>query len=420
MGLIKMEWKKIVKTPVMGMACLVLFALNVFLFATMENTYFAPASEDGLAHIQQQKEQDAYFRGAVTEAWAEKFQAEAEAILTDPDNQLSGKAREAKIQELMDQGYSRTYIEENLQTAFLDPDSDQLERYDQYESVAWASSFYVRAAERGERLAAYYGESFDGEKADALTAAAKEAYRALAEDYTAYYNYNLGYGRMSGILMTYGSTLGLLILAGLAGIFNGEYGRKTDSLILCAKYGRQKIASAKIKAGLLFAAAAWMLMTLLNLAMTTYFYGWTGWESFWQDWIVVTAPFQWNQGTAMVIGMGTSLLGALYWAAVVMLLSAAVKRTVTAVFFGAAVLFLPAVIMENLGSLLSVLWLHKLYELFPAVILKGEQIWCGYDGLYFFGKVLNWQPILICLAVVLTAGCCLWAVRIFSRHQAEN
>ena len=56
-------------------------------------------------------------------------------------------------------------------------------------------------------------------------------------------------------------------------------------------------------------AAAWMLVMGLNLLLTTVIYGWEGWDSYWQDWIFITAPFQWSQGKAMLVGMGTSLRG---------------------------------------------------------------------------------------------------------------
>lgn len=244
----------------------------------------------------------------------------------------------------------------------------------------------------------------------------KEKYRKLAEEYTACYNYALGYGRMDGILLTYKTTLGMLILIGLIGIFSGEYVRKTDALILCAKYGREKLGAAKIKAGLCFAAAAWLGMTALNLGLTTYFYGWEGWEAFWQDWIYVTAPYQWNQGTAMAFGLGTSLLGALYWAAVVMLLSALVKRAVPAVFCGLAVLLLPSMVMENVAGYL----IRRICWLFPSVILGGGQIWCSYDGIYAFGKVLDYQLVVLCLAAAFSvvSGAC--AVGAFRRHQVRN
>lgn len=117
-------------------------------------------------------------------------------------------------------------------------------------------AFYERAENLGKSFAEYYLSEYPGNKGEVLAAKAGANYGMLADDYTAYYNYDLGYQRMENILLSYYYTLAVLIVIGLAGIFCGEYSRKTDALILSAKYGRHKIAFAKIKAGIIFSVAA--------------------------------------------------------------------------------------------------------------------------------------------------------------------
>lgn len=164
MRLAGLEWKKLMRTPVVWIAAAALAALNVFLFVTMDNIYFAPASADGIAHIQQEKEQGAYFKGAVTEDWISRYRAEVEAIRENPDNQLKGRDREEKMQQLLAQGYDRDYIEENLQLEFLKPEVLQSEEYERYESVEWAGLFYEQAAKCGAQYAAYYGGTIQRQK----------------------------------------------------------------------------------------------------------------------------------------------------------------------------------------------------------------------------------------------------------------
>lgn len=416
MNLTLLELRKLLKGPVILVAIIAIFALNILNFMTTGNSYYAPGSPESAEHIAAAQENGAYFKGAITEEWSEKYFAEAEAIRTDPANRVSGQEAVEIMAELKAQGYEEEYIEEHLGFLFMKEEVKRSNLYTRFEPVEVSMKFYEHAAQMGASYGQLYRLQYPGEKGEALAARAEADYGSLASDYTAYYNYDLGYQRMSNILLLYHNTLAVLMIVGLSGIFSNEYTRKTDALLLSSRHGKRRLALAKLQAGLLFSVAAWLLMTLLNLCLTTYYFGWEGWEAYWQDWYINTAPWQWNQGIAMAAAIATSLLGTLYFALVMMAVSALARTPLVSVLAGFVIIVLPSIELGETG--LAVL--NGVFHFMPSSLMRGPLIWMGYMTNYLFGHVVLCQPLILVVAVFVSLACGLLAIRWYERHQVSN
>lgn len=118
------------------------------------------------------------------------------------------------------------------------------------ENIEPAIDFYKSANRYGQMMAYQYKSLYSGNKGEILTAKAEEMYGDLAENYTAYYNYDLGYWKLRNIHVNYPFSIGLFVLIGLAPLFSAEYSKKTDAIVLSSKHGKRKLIFAKIKAAL--------------------------------------------------------------------------------------------------------------------------------------------------------------------------
>lgn len=410
------ELKKLFKNPVTVAAIILIFAFNLMTFVSSGNSYYSIGNEDWKEHVQTARENGAYFKGAITDEWSAKYKAEVEAFRCDPANRVSAEETEEIIKEKEAQGYNPDFVRENMEWAFLRDDVKRSNAYNRYEPVEVSMGFYETAASLGQQYAQIYTLQNPGAKGELLADAALEDYGRLASDYPAYYNYDLGYQWMSGMVASTHSTVGVLIIVALAGIFCSEYTRKTDALLLSTKHGRQTLASAKIRAGLIFAIGAWAVIMGTNASLTTLCYGWEGWEAYWQDWLINTAPFRWNQGTALVTAVATSFFGTIYFALLIMAVSAVSKNSFAALLAGLLLLIVPSMDVSAIG----LDFIYSLFSAMPATIMRGTLIWSSYRPVALFGQVLDGQYILLAAALLVSILAAAAAVRTFKNHQVSN
>lgn len=412
MNLTMIELRKIFRSRVVHFAVLFLLIIDIFVYGNTGNSYYAAFGKDSKEHIAEAQEDGAYFKGEITDQWIAGVTGEADAIRNDPANQLQGDEREAMKQKLADQGFDYDTVEEKYPGAFIKEEVLSSRSYTRYEPAESAAMFSENALKLMDLQVSAIREGCSGRKAEALERAAKEAYQSLANNYTPVYDYNLGYGWMNNIMLCQHYILGLMLAVGLSGIISDEYLKKMDAMIQVTAYGRRKTALAKLKAGLLFSVFAWMLVMGLNLLFTTVIYGWEGWDSYWQDWIFITAPFQWSQGKAMLIGMGTSLLGVIYFASAVMMISSLCKTPAPSMLLSFGLLMAPA-FCEQYDS-------FKGTAYFPASLMRGEYIWMSYRPVFLGGIVIDEQMLILTAGVGISAVCMLVTVRNFVRHQVSN
>lgn len=111
------------------------------------------------------------------------------------------------------------------------------------------------------------------EKYNRLTAAEADYWKEKVKDSV---EYKSGYFKgWSMILdaMTWPVLIMMIICVGIAPIFAGEYQSKCDSLILCMKYGKSRLITAKVIAVWLYTTCVYWGITLLMSARLKNAYG---------------------------------------------------------------------------------------------------------------------------------------------------
>ena len=413
MSLTKFELKKIILNPVTLIAIAVILLLNLYTLFFGRQTGNYKANETPFdTDIVRLQEEMGHFAGEINEEWYQKFIAEKNEIINNPANHVSGKEKEQILQNLKSDGMTDEMIAEMGNIIFL-KDSNI---HGRYEDMEFSSHFYENAKAMGSYFAQQYREQYPGEKGEALAAKTEEMYNSLADEYKAYYNYNYGYHKLRNIHSTYLFTIGLLILIGLAPIFAAEYSGKTDALLLTSKHGKKRLIHAKIKAGLLFAVLSWGVIQLINTLLIFSIYGTTGAEAYWQDWNKILSPFAFNQWQITLVTVATCLIGSLFLACIVMLISAFSKNQFISLLAGGFLFMFPAI---NL-ALTDNNALQGFFDFTPVRILTAANQWQSFKLFYLFGNAIPAQYVILTTAIVLSGFSACASFFIFKRHQVEN
>lgn len=165
------------------------------------------------------------------------------------------------------------------------------------------------------------------------------------------------------------------MLIGLAPLFARERARKTDALILSSKLGRRDTARAKICAGTLYTLLVWSVMAISAAAYCFILYGAEGFGAFWQSFTGISSPFRWTIGQAIIVELATSLIGTLFFACIVMLLSELTESMFVSVILAAALLLTPMLVSIGAGAAI----------LLPTCLIRGVMIWSVYIPAKLFG-----------------------------------
>lgn len=417
MNLTALELKKIWKAPALRIAVVLLLAVNFYslIFGSQSGSHKAEQSPLSTDIAQRQKD-GAHFAGAITEDWYQKHRAERDALVSNPANQVSEQEKEKIRQEYRDKGYSEKAISQMGEWIYLKEEVRYSSEYLRFEDIDFSAAFYDNAKATGDLLSKQYRTDFPGTKGDVLAEKAEQMYNAIAEEYTAYYNYDLGYWKLRNMHKTFPLTVGLIVLIGLAPLFSSEYSLKTDALVLSAKHGKGKLIRAKMKAGLLFSLLVWGVIEGGNTLLIYGFYGYTGAEAYWQNWITDYAPFPLNQLQITLVTVATSLLGVLFLASVLMTVSSCSKNQFAALTAGGAILLFPC--LDDLFQ--DSRMLQKIFSFTPTRVLTAINEWQGFGLCYLFGKAIPIQYVVIASAVLITALGFLLSFFFFKKHQVEN
>lgn len=182
----------------------------------------------------------------------------------------------------------------------------------------------------------------------------------------------------------------------VAGLFSAEAQWKTDAIFFSTFHGRKKATAAKVKAGLLVLTAVYWVAFLLFAAVTLLFLGADGAGcpvqiTIWKSFYTLTL----GQG-ALLIALG-GYLGTLVLGLISMWISAKTNSTVVAAILPFAAIFLPALLLGDIGTFLS-----NILGLLPDRLLQINRV-LGYFDLYQLGdRVTGALPILFVLYTILT------------------
>lgn len=127
------------------------------------------------------------------------------------------------------------------------------------------------------------------------------------------YTYSKGYIHFFKVV--YASNYMLIILIGLclSAVFADEYEKKTDQLLLCTRFGKQKLFYAKLLAGLTVGIVQTILLFGIPLVLSFAFFGTDGFDAAIQFPMLPESSLSLSIGTAFLITLGIALIiGILY------------------------------------------------------------------------------------------------------------
>ena len=223
------------------------------------------------------------------------------------------------------------------------------------------------------------------------------------------YSWVDGWSQLLGSMIAdLGTVMALFLAIALASLFAGEWHNNTNALVLTTKNGWEKIAWAKVFTGLAFTVELFVMLAVGSIASQIFFMGVTGWDMPIQTIkLIAIAPM--NMLQAEIYEYVFTLLGAIGFAGIVMLISAAVKSNVPALLFSFAIVYGPMMIAEYLPY-----GMQKALDLIPLVG-SGADIFRT-NTFQIFGKFI-WSPyLLITVPVLIGIVCMPFAVKGWSRR----
>lgn len=195
-----------------------------------------------------------------------------------------------------------------------------------------------------------------------------------------------------------------------APVFSGEYQAGTDAVILSAKYGKTKLATAKIAASLLFGTAAFILHIVVACGIPLAAFGTDGWNLPLQI-ANTTIPYPLTFLQAVLINVGIIYLVLLAMVGLTLLLSAKMKSPYLVLAVLVPILFLPVFLTPGgtTGAYNLTLFLLPYRAVMPEF---GK-----YISYQFGGLVLDALTVRAVLYVLLTVVMLPLARLGFKKHQ---
>ena len=213
---------------------------------------------------------------------------------------------------------------------------------------------------------------------------------------------------LRSIVSDIGLVMALFLAIVLSTMFAGEWHSNASPLVLTTKNGWEKIASVKILVGVAFAVELFTILAVGSIASQIFFFGTKGWDMPIQT-IMLTAVAPMNMLQAEIYEYAFTLLGAIGFAGVVMLLSAVLKNNVLALLLSLAVAYGPTIIAKYLPY-----GVKRALDFIPLVG-NSTEIFDTYT-FHLFGKII-WSPYLLMIVPVLIGIVCMpVAVKSWSRR----
>lgn len=410
-GLVQFEIKKMLLRPLSLITIFILLAVNGI-------TIFLDSSGNIVKRqdIEMQRMEQSKYAGEINQEWANLIQTKLQEIRKNPDYLMSQDEKKKVQQNYLQRGYTEEYVDSMDNTAFLKPELIYSLPYRVLLNAEASSEFYNNAQKLSIMLGNVYRTEFKGNKGEVLAGKAEEMYSYLATNYTAHYDYNLGWIRLISMQYLMPFTLGIFLIITLSTIFSGEYSQKTDSLLLSSKYGKDKLIHAKIIAAFLVTVGFWLIIQIINLLLVAGLFNLQGAHTFVQDWVFNNSPFPFTQLTNYLTVTFISFIGVLFFAAVILLISAKTKNPFISLLVSSMVLLFPVMGgISNIGGVIG-----ELLYFMPSQMLIATNHFTFFKAYYVFGNTILMQYVVLVVAVVVSTFILSIAYRTFQQWQVEN
>ena len=232
------------------------------------------------------------------------------------------------------------------------------------------------------------------------------------------YEYASGYASLTGMQGMYMTCMLMTFFIGISmvTVFAEEHTRKTDQLILCARYGKGKAYFAKILAGSLVVFGGNMLFAGVLIVGRFFSFGTEGFGAAIQSVVAPWYSYPLTMGQALLLMTGILLLSGVLVAVFAMLLAEVLGNSVGAMAVVVGLLFAARLvpIPPSLGVL------SRAWNYMPINMLKVDEGFLDPRLVNLFGlQLTTWQfaPILY---VVLTGVMVFVGSRIYRRYQVSG
>ena len=416
--ILRFELHKSIRKPVVLIAfaaILLVDILSIFLGTfSSEPTYGMQYNKEKVAQIQQEK---SVFVGVIDDAWIQRVKDTESAILNDPANQVSAEEREKITQELLDRGLSKEVINSPERVGyFVKPEVLSSREFQCLEEPSYASRFYEAADIMGKQVAENYRSAYSGEKGEALASKALEMYGYLSNGYQAYYDYDWGWSRLLAMQTVLPFTVGVFLLIVLTPLFSSEYAKRTDSLLLCAKYGKNKLIKAKIMTGFIIAISIWLLIQVFNAILVFSLFGIGGAKAFVQNWSVNPSPYAFTWLTSYLAVSAMGFLGLLFLTSLILFISSRCKNAFISLITGVVITLFPILPLDVFsGDVIS-----KILMFHPGKVLIGSDQFKTFEAFYICGNVVMLPIAVAVVAAMLSVIIIVGTYYSFKRHQVKN
>jgi ABC-type transport system involved in multi-copper enzyme maturation permease subunit len=410
LSLIKFELKKMLLRPLSLILLFIILGVNV-------TTIFLDSGGNIIQRkdMEMQRIEKSKYASEINQSWTSLIQTELQEIRENPENMMSKEEKKEAKQEYNQRGYTKEYIDSLDDTAFLKQEIITSLPYNILIGAEYSSKFYKNAQKYSIMKGDIYRTEFKGKKGETLATKAEGMYDKLAQHYTAYYDYNLGWNKINYMQNLMPFTVGLFLLVTLSSIFSGEYSQRTDSFLLSSKYGKSKLIHAKVIAVFLMTIGFWLIIQIINLLLIAKLYNLQGAQTFVQDWVFNNSPFAFTQLTNYLSTTLMSFIGALFFAAVVLLISAKTKSPFVTLLVSGVILMFPVMQLSKIGGLMS-----DLLPFMPSNILIAAEYFTFFNAYYIFGEVVLMQYAVPTVALVLSVLMVLITQDSFKKRQVEN
>lgn len=410
--LIGFELKKMICRPSFIIMLLIILAINcttIFLGTGDINIQF----KDREIH----KAEQSQYAGEINQIWRNLIGLKLQEVIDNPDNLMTLDEKKEVREYYLQKGYTKEYVDSLPNILLLKSSVEYSIAYRVIRNAEYDSGFYSNARNCSIIISNNFRTKFQGKKGNVIGAKAEKMYGNLEKDYTAYYNYHLGWDKLRSMQRNLPFTVGLFLLITLSPIFSLEYSCRTDSLLLSSKYGKCKLVHAKLVAGFFMAIGIWILVQLINLVMIALLFSLKGAETFVQDWVINYSPFPFTQLTNYIAVSFMSFIGVLFFVSIILFISARAKSPFVSILVGGVVLLSP-IIIEGIGKGGGII--DNLLMFMPVNVLIATQHFSFFNAYYVLGNAFLMQLAVPLVSIIISAIIIPIAYRQFQRHQVEN
>lgn len=192
-------------------------------------------------------------------------------------------------------------------------------------------------------------------------------------------------------------SLGLLLIVGVANIYNEEKKSRMMYIIGCTENGRTKLTVAKLEATSIYCVSVYIMLFVLNLLLYGIIYGFRGLDCHIQSSLIfIDSIYNITYKQLLMIMLVVGMISCITIGIVVLIISAVLKNSVAVTVMSILIYYFP--VFLDVSSVCPVV--EKILELMPIYMINIKDI-CVSNTLYFnrnvhiqMGEILE---VIICI-----------------------